>query len=532
MQLYINYQEEVEDLNQQFELVEEGFSKAISRQLWELNGPSAQVTLDSMVTLIDGMVYAAAFYYDDSGLKGMGVATGTLPVNSSLSRKIDLVTPFIGYEIKKLGELEVFADENAVRKKVLDSFYFVLVSQGIKTFFVSIFILFLIHQIVIRHVTQILNWLQAFKPDTSFRPLALNSNQNKSNEIDDLKGAISGMGKLVHQHTVSLEKMVEQRTVELHRRTEELENTQLELHKLLWEKEQKLVDVSETISDWLWDLDQFGNICSISDEFAQLLGLAIDTSSPVNFVKALPFNIVESTQDNIDSIKNSIAKKSTIEPINCCVQSVNNQLTWLTLVANPYYSKTGEFLGYHGSAKDITHQKHLEKLAYTDGLTGIANRVSFFYRAEKELHRSRRLSYDLGVIMLDLDYFKKINDNYGHEAGDEVLKSTATAMEACLREEDCIGRIGGEEFAIIVPGADKLGLHNLVTRIQDVIQLLEFSFLDEGAPITVSIGYTVVKDNEIFKAALKRADTHLYTAKSSGRNCFVTDKEFIRNIVS
>jgi diguanylate cyclase (GGDEF)-like protein len=94
-----------------------------------------------------------------------------------------------------------------------------------------------------------------------------------------------------------------------------------------------------------------------------------------------------------------------------------------------------------------------------------------------------------------------------------------------------VGRIGGEEFAIVVPGADKSGLHNLAKRLQASISLLSFNSIPNEREVTISIGFTIVETNESFKAALNRADQHLYAAKENGRNCFVTDHTFIPKIV-
>jgi len=173
----------------------------------------------------------------------------------------------------------------------------------------------------------------------------------------------------------------------------------------------------------------------------------------------------------------------------------------------------------------------LEKLAYTDSLTGVANRSALLNKSEEELRRSRRLGYDMGVMMLDLDNFKSVNDTYGHDAGDKVLQSVAQAVNNSLRKDEMLGRLGGEEFVVIVHGADKIGMQQLAKRIQDVISLQDFSFLREGYSVTVSIGYTKVERNEQFKSALNRADSHLYTAKANGRNCYVTDSEIVPKLV-
>ncbi|MBA6370739.1 diguanylate cyclase [Colwellia sp. BRX8-4] len=215
----------------------------------------------------------------------------------------------------------------------------------------------------------------------------------------------------------------------------------------------------------------------------------------------------------------------------------NNELDNLKISVN----EMGKQIYQHASSlENIVAQRteeleksksELEKLAFTDHLTGIANRNAFFKQADEELGRARRLSYVLGLMMLDLDNFKSINDNYGHDAGDEVLKVISKAMNDCLRKQDTLGRIGGEEFAVIVPGTDKVGMHRLAKRLQASIELQKFSFLGENKKVTVSIGYTKVNQNELFKSALKRADEHLYTAKNNGRNQFITDKEFVPSIV-
>ncbi|WP_259366871.1 GGDEF domain-containing protein [Colwellia sp. BRX8-7] len=215
----------------------------------------------------------------------------------------------------------------------------------------------------------------------------------------------------------------------------------------------------------------------------------------------------------------------------------NNELDNLKISVN----EMGKQIYQHASSlENIVAQRteeleksksELEKLAFTDHLTGIANRNAFFKQADEELGRARRLSYELGLMMLDLDNFKSINDNYGHDAGDEVLKVISKAMNDCLRKQDTLGRIGGEEFAVIVPGTDKVGMHRLAKRLQASIELQKFSFLGKNKKVTVSIGYTKVNQNELFKSALKRADEHLYTAKNNGRNQFITDKEFVPSIV-
>jgi diguanylate cyclase (GGDEF)-like protein/PAS domain S-box-containing protein len=522
LQLYSDYHDEINNLHRQLILVEATQSNAIATSLWDFNEPLVQQQLNGIVAQA-GINYAKI-------VTGFGkiYSTGTIPDESKINLKARL-----SYSNNDIGYLEIHADENIPKNKIKEKFYLVLVSHGIKTFIVSIFILFFIHKTVIRHVEQISDWLKTFKPELPFTPIPTpKDNDTKDNEICYLKNSINVMGKLVHINTISLEKLVEQRTAELNKRTEELETTQQNLHNILHEKQQKLDDVTETINDWLIDLDVFGNITSISEEFSQLLGVDTNKKSPLPLSKVLPFINNDSSNDVQTLIEKILFEKNDMNNINCQLQTNNHETIWISLTAKRYFSSDGEFQGYHCSIANITQQKNLEKLAYTDSLTGIANRISFLYKVDKELKRSRRLTYYVGVMMLDLDHFKQVNDNYGHNCGDEVLIKVAAALKSCLREEDCIGRIGGEEFAIIVPGANKLGLHKLATRLQEAVSMQKFSFFEKDKKITVSMGYTVVKNDEKFNSALNRADKHLYSAKANGRNCFVTDKEFIPNIVS
>jgi diguanylate cyclase len=172
---------------------------------------------------------------------------------------------------------------------------------------------------------------------------------------------------------------------------------------------------------------------------------------------------------------------------------------------------------------DISARKQLEtelfQQANTDALTGISNRRHLIARAEQELRRARRFARPLAVMMLDLDHFKAINDRHGHAGGDAVLRAVAGAFSACLRGTDSFGRIGGEEFAIIMPETELRDAADVADRMRQRIS--ELVIEHDGALIhaTVSIGVTALlaQDGDI-DAVLHRADQALYMAKQDGRN--------------
>jgi diguanylate cyclase (GGDEF)-like protein/PAS domain S-box-containing protein len=179
---------------------------------------------------------------------------------------------------------------------------------------------------------------------------------------------------------------------------------------------------------------------------------------------------------------------------------------------------------------DITEKKENEialklmseqfkKLATTDYLTGIHNRRYFYEKAEAEFNRSRRKSQTFSIMYFDLDNFKSINDKFGHAAGDEVLKSFAIKVQAHLRNYDIFARIGGEEFAVLLPNTEKSHANMIAERVRASIEALIISFENELLKITVSIGVVEnVSDIKSIDQVMNNADKSLYQAKLNGRN--------------
>jgi diguanylate cyclase (GGDEF)-like protein len=519
VQLYIDYRAGIDALNHQVAKLGAMYDNSLVRSVWELNHPATENILD---LIFDNQALSALQLdtYDDEGKLDKVYIRGDVQTNQGFEYEFPLYFHLNG-KSHLTAELKVVADKQVVLDKVYASIFIVLLSQAIKTFIVSFILLLIFHQLIVRHINQLVEWLNTYSQQKIFSPLIDNRAKHQQDEIFDLKTSLNAMGKSLYEHSQILEKSVVQRTSELTKRSQELEATQEQLHKILWEKEQQLALVADAKSDYLWELDVFGNVSKLSASLLELLGIDFDFSLPTRIPAAL--NITDTAKAAM--IEQAISQRLGIDPINFQLFDVNNKVVWISLMAKPAFDEQGSFLGYHGIASNITAQKHLETLAYTDSLTGMANRVAFFHRAKTELHRAKRLDYLVGVMMLDLDYFKQINDSYGHEAGDHVLKRVAQALAHCIREEDLVARIGGEEFSIIIPNADKSGLHQLATRLQKQIAALDFDFLTHHKGVTVSIGYTVVGGLETFSEALKRADQHLYRAKANGRNCFVSDAE-------
>ena len=174
-------------------------------------------------------------------------------------------------------------------------------------------------------------------------------------------------------------------------------------------------------------------------------------------------------------------------------------------------------------AKKESLEKHLKHLASTDPMTELMNRRSFFDTCNKVMIESSAKDTELACLIIDIDHFKNINDTYGHDMGDKVIKTIAKLMINNTRTVDFIGRIGGEEFAILMPNTDVESAYQIADRLRDNISKEKMALDGKDIYVTVSIGlsYLTHADKSIH-TIIKRADTALYEAKQSGRNQICT----------
>lgn len=170
----------------------------------------------------------------------------------------------------------------------------------------------------------------------------------------------------------------------------------------------------------------------------------------------------------------------------------------------------------------VRMQNQFRRLAETDALTGAANRRAFMQYLDIQTRNAGRDAIPLSVIMVDLDHFKRVNDTHGHGAGDRVLVETVRAIQGCLRDGDMLGRLGGEEFSVVLPGA---GLHSAALageRIRAAVEAMTIATeTGHPVPVTASLGVASLANSDLIvspDALLQAADAALYHAKETGRN--------------
>ena len=164
------------------------------------------------------------------------------------------------------------------------------------------------------------------------------------------------------------------------------------------------------------------------------------------------------------------------------------------------------------------HDEMLQKLSTRDPLTGLANRRSLIDSGCEEIKRSQRTGRPLSLLMIDLDYFKRINDTLGHAHGDSVLVATASALRATMRAIDHIGRWGGEEFVAVLAAIDESGLAAAGERARALVAASGFDSDGRRVRVTISIGATLATADDTPETLVERADRLLYRSKEAGRD--------------
>lgn len=303
------------------------------------------------------------------------------------------------------------------------------------------------------------------------------------------------------------------------------------------ERRASLLDSLETAElGWFWASDGTGRLIYMSDPAAKRL---ID--EPEKLI-GRPISEIFLDDDQADStdrqrpLKFQFAARNSLRPTTVKIEGEDRTVFW-EIAGAPRLTKDGDFRGYHGIARDVTatiaKQRDEDKLARFDSLTGLLNRYRISHKLSTTMTSFKQLGRCCGTMLLDLDRFKQVNDTLGHPAGDELLKQVAARLTRIVGDKGEIGRLGGDEFQIVLPDIDDRGeLGDLAERI---IQMLSqpYSINGSRAIIGCSVGVAVSPfDGDEAEALVKAADLALYAAKGGGRGQFRFYSEDLRDQAS
>ncbi|MBM7704414.1 diguanylate cyclase domain-containing protein [Metabacillus iocasae] len=210
------------------------------------------------------------------------------------------------------------------------------------------------------------------------------------------------------------------------------------------------------------------------------------------------------------------------------IHAKTNQIRWLNELVTPMKTSYGVILRLNGHITDITEQKRaeveLKQLAYYDDVTDLPNRKALHRHLKKALARSKRNDHSFVIMFIDLDGFKNVNDTMGHEAGDQLLKEVSVRINECIREEDLVSRIGGDEFVVVFEETAREEVEKIAKRLLKHVAL-PYMIHEKEANISLSIGISVYpNDGETKEVLLEHADQAMYCAKQNGKNGYVMYK--------
>lgn len=274
----------------------------------------------------------------------------------------------------------------------------------------------------------------------------------------------------------------------------------------------------ENMQDVYYRTDVHGVVQKVSPAVSKILGYTPEE------IEGKPAETLYPSASDREAFKKEIMMHGMVNDFPGQMVSKDGRVIDISVNSQALFDDDGKFAGVEGICRDVTQRKMLERelqrLATTDSLTGIANRRAFLEHAEHIFKSCQRYQTQMTLMMLDLDFFKNINDEYGHQCGDQALIHFAETVKVELRESDLFGRLGGEEFCVLLQQADRPEAMLVAERIRDHIQSMPLSSASgETFSLTVSIGIAIYRaEDDRLGRLLERADKALYQAKSHGRN--------------
>ncbi|MCM0612258.1 EAL domain-containing protein [Marinobacter sediminum] len=495
IQIYSDYRKDLSQIDNRMAVVESGYSSSLARSLWALDQKLLQTQMEGILSLPD-IVHLRLRIEPDSEL-----VMGDIPRGAqTTSHSFNLVHQ--GDEMFKLGELTVTADLDRVYEEMKRKVGIILATQFLKTFFVSILIIWIFQYFVTRHLTTMANYARDFSLKNLSRPLELERPDTPGNRRDEL-------GRV----TDAINQMRERLNEDVARQ----ERDAAEIRKFSKAIEQSPSSV--LICDRQWRIE-FAN-----HKFTQLTGY--DAKS---ILGKHPGSLGENDIENRDgrhlwqSIRLQVQRVGVWQgEVNSIRQ--NGERFWEQLIVTPIKDGSSDTTGYLILGEDISIRKRYEqqllRQANYDILTGLPNRMLALDRLKLALAQARRENTLVGVMFLDLDNFKHINDTLGHDAGDNLLIEASRRISSCLRGTSTVARLGGDEFLVILPG---LTGPDSSSQVADrILKTFEPPYILNGQEVfvTTSIGIAIFPtDSDNSGTLLQHADAAMYQAKHKGKSAF------------
>lgn len=280
-----------------------------------------------------------------------------------------------------------------------------------------------------------------------------------------------------------------------------------------------LSDYEDTGQGWFWETDRRSQLTYVSETVARLLGKSADSMIGRPLVQL--FDLVQTDENSERTLMFHLSTRSAFKEL-AVRAAIPGDDRWWSISGRPVFDTFDNFVGFRGSGTDLTERKRsqeeVSRLANFDSLTGLANRHRMQQRLDSILAAFKVARRSCALLMLDLDKFKAVNDRLGHPAGDELLRQVAQRLRGILVSPAEIGRLGGDEFQVIIPDMDDRG--HLGDLAKKIIQMLSqpYDLGGDRAVIGASVGIAISRyDGDSPQDLVKNADLALYASKGGGR---------------
>jgi diguanylate cyclase (GGDEF)-like protein/PAS domain S-box-containing protein len=284
--------------------------------------------------------------------------------------------------------------------------------------------------------------------------------------------------------------------------------------------EQLLAEYEQSGQGWFWETDRRGTIAYVSPRIGALVGRESEALAGRPFTEL--FILDSKGQEGERTLNFHLSARSSFQDLAVRAATGEDEERWWSISGRPIHDEFNNFMGFRGSGHDLTEKRRSEanasRLAHYDSLTGLANRFQMSQTLEKILNAQREEHRACSVFLLDLDRFKQVNDTLGHPAGDALLKQVAQRLGRAVDKAGRVGRLGGDEFQVILPG--RTARDDLAQLASRIIESLSQPYLIEGHRVMIgaSVGIALSPEDGVTSEALIRnADLALYAAKDGGR---------------
>lgn len=495
VQVYSDYRQEVRLVNQRMRVIETSYRSSLSRSLWALDQKLLQVQMEGILSLPD-IVYLKLQIYPDSEM-----VMGSIPKKAStMSRTFELT--YKGDEVYRLGKLTITASMKEIFSNLKRRVVVILTTQALKTFLISVLIIWIFQRFVTRHLSTMAAYARSFSLKNLDEPLTLERPDTEFYRRDELA-----------QVTDAINQMRNRLKEDIERQAADAE----EIHKLSLAIEQSPSSV--LICDRHWRIEY------ANSKFMQLTGHQVS-----DIVGLHPGMLTKDTlpqRENQQLWQNIRLQVQRVGVWQGEVHSTrrSGERFWEQVVVTPIKDENGQpshilILGEDISIRKRYEQQLLRQANY-DILTGLPNRMLALDRLKLALAQARREDQQVGVMFLDLDNFKHINDTMGHDAGDNLLIEASRRISSCLRGTSTVARLGGDEFLVILPG---LRSPEVAEQVADrILQTFSPPFHLDGQEVfvTTSIGIAIYPaDSDNSSTLLQHADAAMYQAKSKGKSAY------------